>query len=194
MNGKNTGSTVAIFCRKPHIWHDYLQGRFSKLIKETLQHNGRLNCLCNAITPQSCHPTFVVYTYWHWWKHKLSKTRFTAIGLNNTNILMLKVSKMARQNFILLSQSMKNYFSSIGIVFYPHCGGGGKWRPFRFRPPFWMTSFPVPQMRSSKMAAGSGRAAILLHLHNGGRKTLTKSWLTSFPVPPSWESSWWRHK
>ena len=54
----------------------------------------------------------------------------------------------------------------------PHWGGGGKWRPFRFRSPSWMTSFPVPQMRSSKMAAGSGRAAIF-HLHlNGGPKNL----------------------
>ena len=49
-----------------------------------------------------------------------------------------------------------------------------------------MTSFPVPQMRSSKMAAGSGRAAIFLHLHNGDRKTRPRSWLTSFPAPPSW--------
>ena len=55
----------------------------------------------------------------------------------------------------------------------PHWGGGGKWRPFRFRSPSWMTSFPVPQMRSSKMAAGSGRAAIF-HLHlNGGPKNLS---------------------
>ena len=61
-----------------------------------------------------------------------------------------------------------------------------------------MTSFPVPQMRSSKMAAECGRAAIFLHLHNGGRKVLPKSWLTSFPAPPSWNqdggatSSVWR--
>ena len=41
-------------------------------------------------------------------------------------------------------------------------------------------------MRSSKMAAGSGRAAIYLHLHNGDRKTRPRSWLTSFPAPPSW--------
>ena len=41
-------------------------------------------------------------------------------------------------------------------------------------------------MRSSKMAAGSGRAAIFHHHHNGGRKTLPRSWLTSFPAPPSW--------
>ena len=41
-------------------------------------------------------------------------------------------------------------------------------------------------MRSSKMAAGSGRAAILRLRLNGGRKTLPRSWLTSFPAPPSW--------
>ena len=29
-----------------------------------------------------------------------------------------------------------------GELFDPYCGGGGKWRPFRFRPPSWMTSFP----------------------------------------------------
>ena len=56
-----------------------------------------------------------------------------------------------------------------GGLFDPYCGGGGKWRPFRFRPPSWMTSFAEPEMRSSKMAAGSGRAAI-------------------FPPPPQWGS------
>ena len=60
-----------------------------------------------------------------------------------------------------------------GEFFDPYCGGGGKWRPFRFRPPSWMTSFPgVPGMRSSKMATGSGRAAIFSHRHNSDRKTL----------------------
>ena len=29
-----------------------------------------------------------------------------------------------------------------GGLFDPYCGGGGKWRPFRFRSPSWMTSFP----------------------------------------------------
>ena len=27
-----------------------------------------------------------------------------------------------------------------GEFFDPYCGGGGKWRPFRFRSPSWMTS------------------------------------------------------
>ena len=46
--------------------------------------------------------------------------------------------------------------------------------------------FPVPGMRSSKMATGSGRAAIF-HLNlNGDRKVLPSSWLTLFPAPPSW--------
>ena len=43
-----------------------------------------------------------------------------------------------------------------------------------------------PGMRSSKMAAGSGRAAIFHHHHNMVRKVLPMSCLTSFPVPPSW--------
>ena len=47
-------------------------------------------------------------------------------------------------------------------------------------------SFPVPGMRSSKMAGGSGRAAILRLRLNGDRKGRPKSWLTSFPTPPSW--------
>ena len=48
-----------------------------------------------------------------------------------------------------------------------------------------MTSFPVPEMRSFKMATGSGRAAIF-HLHlTRGRKTRPRFWLTSFPAPPS---------
>ena len=58
-----------------------------------------------------------------------------------------------------------------GEFFDPHWGGGGKWRPFHFRPPYWMTSFPVLEVSSSKMVARSGRASIF-HLHlNGGRKT-----------------------
>ena len=58
-----------------------------------------------------------------------------------------------------------------GAFFDPYWGGGARWRPFRFRPPSWMTSFPEPEMRSSKMAAGSGRVAILRLRLNGGRKT-----------------------
>ena len=68
-----------------------------------------------------------------------------------------------------------------GAFFDPHCGGGGKWLLFRFRPPSWKTSFAEPEMRSSKMAAGSGRAAIFLHLHNGDRKT-RPILLTASPV------------
>ena len=40
--------------------------------------------------------------------------------------------------------------------------------------------------RSSKMATGSGRAAIFLHLHNWDRKTRPRFWMTSFPASPSW--------
>ena len=43
-----------------------------------------------------------------------------------------------------------------------------------------------PEMRSSKMATGSGRAAILRRRRNRGRKTRPRSWMTSFPASPSW--------
>ena len=56
-----------------------------------------------------------------------------------------------------------------GEFFDPHCGGGGKWRPFRFRPPSWMTSFP-----------GSGNEVI----QDGGRKRKGRH----FPPPPQWGS------
>ena len=53
-------------------------------------------------------------------------------------------------------------------------------------------------MRSSKMAAGSGRVAILHLPLNRDRKTRPKSWLMSFPAPPSWiqdggatSNVWW---
>ena len=58
-----------------------------------------------------------------------------------------------------------------GGFFDPYCGGGARWRPFRFRSPSWMTSFAESEMRSSKMATGSGRAAILRRRRNRGRKT-----------------------
>ena len=57
-----------------------------------------------------------------------------------------------------------------GGFFDPYCGGGARWRPFRFRSPSWMTSFAESEMKSSKMATGSGRAAILRRRRNGGRK------------------------
>ena len=56
-------------------------------------------------------------------------------------------------------------------LFDPHCGGGGKWPPFRFWPPFWMTSFPV---------SGSGNEVI----QDGGRKRKGGY----FPQPPQWGS------
>ena len=56
-----------------------------------------------------------------------------------------------------------------GEFFDPHCGGGGKWRPFRFRSPSWMTSFP-----------GSGNEVI----QDGGRKRKGRH----FPPPPQWGS------
>ena len=61
---------------------------------------------------------------------------------------------------------------------------GARWRPFRFRRPSWMTSFAEPRMRSSKMAAGSGRAAILLLTPQWGSKRppYTTKMATSFLV------------
>ena len=53
-----------------------------------------------------------------------------------------------------------------GEFFDPHCGGGGKWRPFRFRPPSWMTSF---------------REKVI---QDGGRKRKGRH----FPPPPQWGS------
>ena len=44
----------------------------------------------------------------------------------------------------------------------------------------------ISGMRSSKMAAGSGRAAILRRRRNGDRKTRPRFWMTSFPASPSW--------
>ena len=79
-----------------------------------------------------------------------------------------------------------------GGFFDPYCGGGARWRPSRFRSPSWMTSFAESEMRSSKMATGSGRAAILRRRRNGGRKTALyycrqgPSHLWSHPVGPSW--------
>ena len=54
-----------------------------------------------------------------------------------------------------------------------------RWRPFRCRSPSWMTSFAEPEMRLSKMATGSGKAAILRLRLNGVEKlSLYYSWLT----------------
>ena len=56
-----------------------------------------------------------------------------------------------------------------GTFFDPHWGGGGKWRPFRFRSPSWMTSF-----------AGTGNEVI----QDGDRKRKGRH----FPPPPQWGS------
>ena len=94
------------------------------------------------------------------------------------------------QTIYIWNHQIVSYYNTTPVVygglFDPYSGGGGKWRPFRFRPPSWMTSFPVPQMRSSKMAAGRGRVAIFHRHRNRGRKGRPRSWLTSFPAPPSW--------
>ena len=101
-------------------------------------------------------------------------------------LIMIKRNISMVKHECYLEANISKHNSSIGRVFRPHCGGGARWRPFRFRPPSWMTSFPEPGMRSSKMAAGSGRAAIMRHRHNGVQKTRPRSWLTSFLAPPSW--------
>ena len=58
-----------------------------------------------------------------------------------------------------------------GGLFDPHCGGGARWRPFRFRPPSWMTSFPEP---------ATGNEVI----QDGGRKRKGRH----LAPPPQWGS------
>ena len=82
---------------------------------------------------------------------------------------------------------------------------GARWRPFRFRRPSWMTSFAEPRMRSSKMGAGSGRAAILLLTPQWGSKrppyttfrplVLTIYTLVRIPVQTQTETLifWWNN-
>ena len=69
----------------------------------------------------------------------------------------------------------------------PYWGGGAKWRPFRFRSPSWITSFAEPEMRSSNMATGSGRAAILRLRLNRGPKTLPILLMCPPSTPSRWE-------
>ena len=56
-----------------------------------------------------------------------------------------------------------------GGFFEPYCGGGGRWRPFRFRSPSWMTSF-----------AGTGNEVI----QDGDRKRKGRH----LAPPPQWGS------
>ena len=77
-----------------------------------------------------------------------------------------------------------NSHSSIGRVFRS---------PLRRRRKMAALPLPVAILddlisgsRSSKMAAGSGRAAILRRRRNGDRKTRPRFWMTSFPASPSW--------
>ena len=58
-----------------------------------------------------------------------------------------------------------------GGLFDPHCGGGARWRPFRLRPPSWMTSFPEPE---------TGNEVI----QDGGRKRKGRH----LAPPPQWGS------
>ena len=79
-----------------------------------------------------------------------------------------------------------------GEFFDPVCSGGGKWRPFRFRSPSLL-----PQMRSSKMATGSGRAAISTTVWNYWILMMTWSNAYIFHVTgPLWgefTGHWWIH-
>ena len=56
-----------------------------------------------------------------------------------------------------------------GEFFDPYCGGGARWRPFRFRSPSWMTSF-----------AGTGNEVI----QDGDRKRKGRH----LAPPPQWGS------
>ena len=78
--------------------------------------------------------------------------------------------------------------SSIGITFRPLLWWWW-WKMAALPLPAAILDYLIsgyPGIRSSKMAAGSGRAAIFHHHHNRGRKVIPKSWLTSLPAPPSW--------
>ena len=62
-----------------------------------------------------------------------------------------------------------------------------RWRKMAALPlPVAILDDLISGSRSSKMATGSGRAAIFLHLHNRDRKTRPRFWMTSFPASPSW--------
>ena len=74
--------------------------------------------------------------------------------------------------------------SSIGRVFRSLLW---RWRKMAALPlPVAILDDLISGSRSSKMATGSGRAAIFLHLHNRDRKTRPRFWMTSFPASPSW--------
>ena len=74
--------------------------------------------------------------------------------------------------------------SSIGRVFRSLLW---RWRKMATLPlPVAILDDLISGSRSSKMATGSGRAAIFLHLHNRDRKTRPRFWMTSFPASPSW--------
>ena len=75
---------------------------------------------------------------------------------------------------------------SIVRPFRPHWGGGVKWRPFRFRSPSWMTSFPVPEtgMRSSNMATGREGPPFYASASIGVEKAAPS---------PGWRHFWRRH-
>ena len=92
-----------------------------------------------------------------------------------------------------------------GVLFWiPIAVRGAKWRPFRFRSPSWMTS-EIPlrcavqnggpsasgrhlgwprKMRSSKMATGSGRAAILHRAPQWGSKKVPYTTIVSILLKP----------
>ena len=59
--------------------------KICQIVQKALQHN----CSCNAITPQSCHPSLHILTLMETW---MFIPRFTSSEHNTTYILMLKFS------------------------------------------------------------------------------------------------------
>ena len=69
-------------------------------------------------------------------------------------------------------------FSSKGRPFGPHWGGGGKWRPFCFRSPSWVTSFANEVIQDGDRKQ---KGSHLAPPSNGGLKGRPRSWMTSYP-------------
>ena len=94
----------------------------------------------------------------------------TSVGRLHGRLDVLQTLLVAPPSWIQDGGAGYDVNQDLGYFFRSLLRGGAKWRPFRFRWPSWMTSFAEPEMRSSKMAAGSGRAAILHLPLNRDRK------------------------
>ena len=78
----------------------------------TLHINSRLNCPSNGISPLTCRPDLDLLPLMYTWRDRISFVlKCIESSHNNENIVKTDFSKTARQNFILLPQSMENNFS-----------------------------------------------------------------------------------